>query len=325
MSDNAQSATPNSDDAVTWSYRLFLDREPENSEAATMFRGLTTAQLRKTFLSSEEYRHRSGAHIRDVSSAASPIVEAKIDNAQAKKLSERVARTWTELGKSMPHWSVLSSDQFRPANIDAFRDSFYASGGSDLAVLLATLSRIGVDAKRLRSVLEFGCGVGRVTNFLAQEFAEVIAIDISQSHMLLAKEHVEGNGAKNVVFNLAKFPDFGMKNCNYDLWYSRIVLQHNPPPVIRAILQRAFEGLNPGGVAVFQVPTFATGYQFQIDGYLGREDDGKIEMHCLPMDAVFEVACEAGCVPVEVMTDDSVTDPGWISSQFVIKKPNKLK
>src|SRR5271169_236009 len=43
---------------------------------------------------------------------------------------------------------------------------------------------------------------------------------------------------------------------NVDLFFSIIVLQHNPPPVILGILDAAFAGLRPGGLAFFQVPTY---------------------------------------------------------------------
>ena len=44
-----------------------------------------------------------------------------------------------------------------------------------------------------------------------------------------------------------------------DLVYSLIVLQHNPPPVIRLIVRAFLKALNPGGVAYFQVPTTVAG------------------------------------------------------------------
>ena len=125
----------------------------------------------------------------------------------------------------------------------------------------------------------------------------------------------------NVAFIRAEFPDFGLPDV-YDLWVSRIVLQHNPPPIIRMILTRALAGLRSGGVAVFQVPTYATGYSFTARQYVAaiHQRTRGIEMHCLPMEDVFEIACDGNCVPLEVMADDSVSDPGWVSTQFVMRK-----
>jgi hypothetical protein len=108
----------------------------------------------------------------------------------------------------------------------------------------------------------------------------------------------------------------------FDLWFSRIVLQHNSPPIIALILQRALALLSPGGVAVFQVPTYARGYGFSLDRYLARlHDDSAIEMHVLPQPVVFAIAEAAGCVAVEVLEDGSIGVANWYSNTFVFRKP----
>ena len=60
-----------------------------------------------------------------------------------------------------------------------------------------------------------------------------------------------------------------------DLVYSIMVLQHNPPPVIRLIVREFLRALNPGGVAYFQVPTYMAGYGFDAEAYLAEEDDAQ--------------------------------------------------
>jgi hypothetical protein len=116
-------------------------------------------------------------------------------------------------------------------------------------------------------------------------------------------------------------PDFGMDGA-FDLWFSRIVLQHNPPPVIAMILRRAFALLSPGGLAIFQVPTYAIGYRFVVKEYLrevGRQHG--IEMHVLPQRAILEIAQQAGCTLLEVREDASAGNPGsWLSNMFVFQK-----
>ena len=109
----------------------------------------------------------------------------------------------------------------------------------------------------------------------------------------------------------------------FDLWFSWIVLQHNPPPIIALILRRCFSLLAPGGVAVFQVPTYATGYRFRIAEYLGRiGDDGGIEMHVLPQHVVLGLAAAAGCQPLEIWQDGAAGSPSaWTSNTFVFRKP----
>jgi hypothetical protein len=111
---------------------------------------------------------------------------------------------------------------------------------------------------------------------------------------------------------------------SFDLWFSRIVLQHNPPPVIAMILRRALAWLAPGGLAVFQVPTYGVGYSFRANEYLRNiGQKSEIEMHILPQQAVLEVVQQAGCVLLELREDSYNTGhPAiWLSNLFVVRKP----
>jgi SAM-dependent methyltransferase len=145
--------------------------------------------------------------------------------------------------------------------------SFFESGKHDLALILALSHRIGRPAEGFCRCLEFGCGVGRVTAQLAATFSDVLALDISRPHLRLAQGHLAGLGHTNVGF-LQVTPEDLHPGTGYDLWFSRLVLQHNPPPVTLEILNRMFAGLGPGGVAIFHVPTYHNGYYFKITDYL---------------------------------------------------------
>jgi hypothetical protein len=100
-----------------------------------------------------------------------------------------------------------------------------------------------------------------------------------------------------------------------------IVLQHNPPPIMAMVLRRAFACLRSGGLAVFQVPTYAPRYRFQTGSYLrsGVPTSG-IEMHFFPQSKLFELVATSGCRMVEVVEDAFVGDPKWLSNTFVVAK-----
>src|SRR5208283_3395098 len=92
-----------------------------------------------------------------------------------------------------------------------------------------------------------------------------------------------------------------------DLVYSVIVLQHNPPPIIRLIVRAFLKALNPGGAAYFQVPTYRGGYRFSPGEYLENEAKKHVmmEMHAHPQRVIFQTAREEGCKLVEVLEDSS--------------------
>ncbi len=172
---------------------------------------------------------------------------------------------------------------------------------------------------------EYGCGVGRVTTWLASRFKTVRAFDISASHLEAARRRLEGQGVRNVEFILVRgLDDLGaLAGC--DLFYSFIVLQHNPPPIMRSILGRASQGLNPGGIAFFQAPTYMAGYAFHAsDAAPGEEDQAPVmEMHCLPQRDILDVLSQAECIVREVEPDGWVGHHGrWLSHTFLAERPS---
>jgi SAM-dependent methyltransferase len=234
------------------------------------------------------------------------------------RLTQRVAATWRSLGEERPHWSVLSNAQFLPQNIETEQGAFHASGASDVEQLLAIIRHVGRDPDEFASILEYGCGLGRMTNHFARRFPTVTACDISASHIDLARAHSGALGLANITYREITAPDFGMTG-PIDLWYSAIVLQHNPPPVMASILRRMLHQLRPGGVAVFQAPTYEPNYRFKVSEYLDAPEAEGLEMHIIPQGEVFRLVREAGCSVYDVL-EDSRAGPERLSNLFVIGK-----
>ena len=309
------------DQQITWAYRLLLGREPENEAAVKNLRSVKDInELRSIFLNSAEYRAKSPVPYLPLD--VPPMrIEWQTDERTAQLLLSRVQKTWNQLGQERPHWSVLSSDEFLPEAMHGQRKSlFFESGAHDLRLLLATLARLGVLPSQFPRVFEFGCGLARVTLHLAAHFAQVSACDVSPSHLRQAETILAARPAGNVRLELATVPDFGMIE-PFNLWFSRIVLQHNSPPLIAMILRRALELLEPGGMAIFQVPTYGYGYRFHLADYLRKPSGADpFEMHVLPQLAVFEIAHDHDCVVQEVREDNSAGSSDWISNWIVLRK-----
>ncbi len=310
-------------------YRLLLGREPEDE--AVLQRHLARADsvgaLVDGFLASAEFTARR----RDAPRQALPLdirrlaVEVAATPAELAAMLERIGQYWEEAGREMPHWSVLTEDRYRPEAIEASIDEFYASGRRDAALVEGLLERQGIPPESLPSAVEYGCGVGRATLALARLFDRVTGCDISRPHLALAAEQAEARIVDNVAWHhsttAAPMPGDG-----WDFWFSRLVLQHNPPPVAAHLLRLAFAGLRPGGVAMFQVPTHRTDYAFSIRGYLeaGASRAPEMEMHVLPQGEVFALAREAGLEVLEVRDDTHVVAPAsriWMSNLFVFRRP----
>ncbi|MCB8882562.1 class I SAM-dependent methyltransferase [Acidisoma cellulosilytica] len=275
------------------------------------------AALRERLMATEAFAialPSSAVRMRDERQA----IEWDVSSDIAAELLARVQAHWTRLGETMPHWSVAGKPAFMPDQIDGNRAAFLASGAQDVAHLVTILARHGWQPGDLPRVMDFGCGVGRMTAPMADWFSVVAGCDVSPSHLALARAAC----GSRVQFSLVNALDFGMA-APFDLWFSTRTLQHNPPPVTALILRRAFSLLTPGGVAVFQVPTARVGYSYDSAAALSDSKPSEtLPIHVLPQGAVFALAAEAGCIPVEVLEDSMVWPPTLCrSNSFVIRKP----
>jgi SAM-dependent methyltransferase len=312
-----------SSEAITWGYRLFLDREPENPLVIMdKLRRLRNIQdLRQDFLNSAEFRERNASGpVLALSGNEPPMLIETVSDLQPLFL--HIQKVWESLGETEPHWSVLSADQFRSSRIEATRSEFYNSGSGNVETLFRTLLRNGIDTSSLRTCLEYGCGLGRITYWLAQRFDKVIGYDISRTHLQLAQKYLSEQGILNVSLHPVNSPQDIENFPRVDVAYSVIVLQHNPPPIIHRTIQALIKALNPGGVAFFQVPTYRLGYRFSLQEYLaGEATRAEIEMHVLPQREIFEIVRTEHARVIDVFEDRwTGLRHGERSNTFLIQK-----
>jgi len=299
-------------EAVIWSYRLFLDREPENEDIISKWLNLvgSNLELRRAFLQSQEYEARNPVSGRlPTLSGHEPEMQIKEVHSEMElqALFDHIQNSWQHLGEAEPFWSVVTSESYLQNNLHApgVKDGFYQSGTNDLARISRILQRNGIDVGRFESCLEYGCGVGRVTGWLARKFPKVYACDVSRSHMQIADEYLRAAGISNVTMKHVKSPRDLADLPRVDFIYSVLVLQHNPPPVIASILKNLIRTLNPGGAIIFQLPTYRLNYRFSLHDYLGNEGKKReMEMHVLSQKRIFEIIDQEGGLPLEVIEDN---------------------
>jgi len=313
---------------VILAYRMFLGREPESDAVVRIHMDCQDLpQLRQRFLQAPEFisRQVSGPKPRYTHTTLNyPKMEVESD-ADEEQLADCIAKikaAWSHLGQTKPHFSVLTQKQFLPQNLNGSIQDFWASGEAEAAVLEQILSRHDCRQLSAMTCVEYGCGVGRVTGALARRFARVHAYDISQSHLLLAEQRIEEVSAHNVELHLCS--DAALEQlCECDVFYSRIVFQHNPPPLMKQLITKALSALAQDGIAVFQIPTYSPNYRFRIMEWLEEDHPLDMQMHCLPQEIIFKIVAEANCIALEVIQDHS-TGGHDTSNVFVVRKCKPL-
>jgi SAM-dependent methyltransferase len=299
-------------------FEVCLRREVGNEEAYVFFEGLDSLDsVYTTLFDSPEFRGRLLPPAPDV--AVAPLeIESAATAADLERMVAHVEQTWTRLGETEPHWSVITDPRFKATRFEANRDLFDAYGEQDAIRLDAAAARAGMDLTRYGTCFELGCGVGRITAWLASRFAHVIGADISLAHLGTARAALAGRDNVELLHitrlaGLAALPA-------YDIFYSRIVLQHNPPPVIAAILAQILGGLPPGGAGFFQVPVWIPGYRFCVADYLAGLRTGPMEMHALPQHQLFAIVEQAGCRVLELREDALGPQFGGLSNTLLVEK-----
>lgn len=322
--DDKEKAIQMSVDEVIWCYRNLLGREPESMEVVQRYAANANdfRDLVLMFLNSKEYMQKRKFMPSFIPLNNPPMqVETSATAVQFSALIDRIRAAWTHMGSAYPHHSVLTAQEFLPQNLTkAALEEFWASGDREVSVIAAVLRRNGFDDLGHKVACEFGCGLGRVTVPLSKMFKQVHAYDISESHLSAAALRAREQGTDNVVFHLCPAdPEIVIEKC--DFFYSRIVFQHNPPPLMRELVRGCLTSLRPGGIAVFQVPTYGPNYTFTTEEYLQRPASGGMEMHCIPQREVFSIIEEAGLNLLEVREDGSTGRPGeWLSNTFVVER-----
>lgn len=310
-------------DAVTWAYRFFLGREPESQQAIASHLGAKDeTHLAQMLIGSPEFRARKpklalepteGLELAglEVDSAATP--------AQIEACLRKIKSAWSHLGAVAPHFSVLTDDRFRPDKLPGAVDDFWNSGRVEAEQLLRSLTRHGFSCSG-KTCVEYGCGVGRVTTRLSRAFVRVDAYDISAAHLEIARKRAQELDVGNICFHECSSDILGdLEPC--DAFYSRLVFQHNPPPIIGELLRKGLGALRPGGIAVFQVPSYISGYSFSLREWLATDHPLDMQMHCLPQARIFELIAHSGCAVLEVREDSAVgVRRRMVSNTFTVRK-----
>lgn len=167
---------------------------------------------------------------------------------------KNVQNVWEALAQDDPLWAILSvpAKKGRKWNLD----EFFREGQAEVDQVLGRILSSDRDLAR-GTALDFGCGVGRLSQPLAHYFERVVGIDISPTMIELARQFNQRGPQveylQNTVDNLSLFGDR-----TFDFVYSNIVLQHMQPRYAIGYIKEFFRITKPGGFIVFQIPSHLT-------------------------------------------------------------------
>jgi ubiquinone/menaquinone biosynthesis C-methylase UbiE len=163
---------------------------------------------------------------------------------------KRLKRNWDALGKKDPLWAVLSLPEKRGGGWEI--DEFFAWGRDEIDGVLHHARSLGIELNYSRA-LDFGCGVGRLTQALADRFQLVDGIDIAPSMLQLADKY--NRHGDRCRYRLNESDDLRLFGEDvFDFIYSNITLGHIEPRYAKRYLAEFVRVLKPHGLIVFQLP-----------------------------------------------------------------------
>jgi SAM-dependent methyltransferase len=164
---------------------------------------------------------------------------------------------WDEFGQIDPLWAIGTHPSKKGNKWEL--TEFFNSGQAEIDSVMEYLEERHVSVSKERA-LDFGCGVGRLTQALARHFNLVEGVDIAPSMIELAnKFNCYGERCKyhvNYAADLSMFDDE-----IFDFIYSSIVLLHIKPEYSRNYINEFLRLLAPKGVLVFDLVTEASTFR----------------------------------------------------------------
>jgi SAM-dependent methyltransferase len=247
---------------------------------------------------------------------------------------QRLKRNWDAFGRRDPLWAVLALPDKRGNRWDV--EEFFAWGRDEIEGVLEYVRSRGLEIPSGRA-LDFGCGVGRLTQALALHFENVDGVDIAPSMIRLAERYNRHPTTCRYHLNdradLGQFPD-----SSFDFIYSNITLQHIEPRYSERYISEFVRLLSERGALVFQVPSEPVPGSVKPPGRSLRKTISPItpaflrpalrwivdrrspsmEGFGIPRTDVIRLLEEAGAKVVDVQPD--TWSPDWIAYRYCVTR-----
>ena len=226
---------------------------------------------------------------------------------------------WNSLANEDPLRAILTrSESRKDVPWDAAR--FFESGVVEIDAVLRRVEEIRPLLNKGRA-LDFGCGVGRLTQALAAHFDHVCGVDISPAMIARARDFNRHDERCDYIVNesadLSRFPD----GC-FDFIYSSITLQHMPVRFAKRYTLEFLRVLDRDGLLLFQLPSRRRGpWGWMRSAALGILDPllhpfaPRVVMRGIRKQEVVELLIQNGAEVLDIAPDESA-GPEWESYRY---------
>ncbi len=188
-----------------------------------------------------------------------------VDSSSLAIYSRKMEADWDRRARENARHNIASGRE------DWSDEEFFRSGRQTVETdILNDMDNIcqGKDPKRM-TILEIGCGEGRMTRPLSEIFGEVHGVDVSGE--MIARAHRTLTDLTNVRLYKNNGVDLSvLPPVQFDFAYSFVVFQHIPTrEIVESYVREVHRVLLPGALFKFQVQGCRTVDRSQDDTWLG--------------------------------------------------------
>ena len=159
-------------------------------------------------------------------------------------------RHWHAFGEQDPLWAILTDPARKGGRWTP--EEFFATGVAEIDALMQEAQAFGLPRQRRRA-LDFGCGVGRLTQALALHVDTAIGLDVAPS--MVERARAFNRHGDRVRYEVQAAPPLdALPSRTFDVVYTGRVLQHIAPEYSRQYIAELARLVAPGGFLSFDVP-----------------------------------------------------------------------
>ena len=250
-------------------------------------------------------------------------------------------RDWDSLAAKDALWAILTDAGKVNGQWDI--EEFMATGDAEIQTVMDHLASISCHPMTNGAALDFGCGVGRLTQAMSRRFTSCIGVDISREMIQRAVLLNQHEHCRYVANSDARLP---FADGSFSFIYSNIVLQHVPRRLAAEYLREFVRVLTCDGVLVFGLQDsfavsnassllFKVRQQLRIRSRIKRLlkiGSVDMKMHCMSEAIVREALGTAVVVDIQLTNTaaknfngrvkymNSVPMTGYVGKQYCVTK-----
>ncbi|WP_052374306.1 methyltransferase domain-containing protein [Methanobacterium sp. SMA-27] len=227
-----------------------------------------------------------------------------------------VQKNWEGLAQDNPLGAIITSEK----NWDL--ENFFKTGINEINDLMMYLETLNKQISTKKAV-DFGCGVGRLTQPLTNFFDKVYGIDISPTMIKLANELFPEDKCEFVLNEKDNLELF--ENNSMDFVYSNITLLHMEPKYSKKYIKEFLRILEPGGISIFYLPSKALGINKLKTNFVKKSftsiinffKDNVVEMYVIKEEEICRLVEEQNGIILDVKRNE---EGGYITSRYSVTK-----